>query len=117
MISSEHRYRSYIATKPDDSFWLTAHQNIESALNVDLLAFQQRLRVQGATLTNWTFKELAIKGVVSWRFGSHYKVNLGVLNMIGLSPEDYLDRIGYRGGEIGYFSDNDCVFIQMDWVY
>ena len=117
VISSEHRYRSYIATKPDDSFWLTAPQNIESALNVDLLAFQQRLRVQGATLTNWTFKELAIKGVVSWRIGSHYKVNLGVLNMIGISPEDYLDRIGYRGGEIGYFSDNDCVFIQMDWVY
>ena len=117
IIGTEHRFSSLLGTKTEDSFWLTAPQVFESALMFDLLMMQQRLGLQSSVLSNWTFGELAVKSEMRWRFGNHYRMSFGMLNMIGQAPEDYGDRIGYRGGEIGYFSNSDTVFFQLDWVY
>lgn len=113
-LTSEHRVQ--FIHQDVQPLWLTQKIMLESAFSSQSSYIQNRLLFKNIALYNWSFKEAFGLGEIKWKFNDSWSVELGGVVLFGQAPEDFNQRIGYTGGQIGYFSDNDGLYINANWI-
>jgi len=116
LLSAEGRYTRY--TDAPDLLVLMRESQVDIGGLARVSALSDRLILLAAGMFVPAHGEFLARPEVRYRSTDQLEIGLGAVVIGGpdAPPTTLREAMGYDGGPMSYFGENDCVFVQLQWI-
>jgi hypothetical protein len=116
MLSLESRYTRILT--PPEALVLMREEQLELGGMVRWTTLQDRLTLLGAAMLEPQHGEYLARPEVRYRASDALELGLGAVWLGGsaATPDTLQEAMVYEAGPMAYFSENDCLFVQLQWI-
>jgi hypothetical protein len=116
MLSLESRYTRILT--PPEALVMMREEQLELGGMVRWTTLQDRLTLLGAAMLEPQHGEYLARPEVRYRASDTLQLGLGAVWLGGsaATPDTLQEAMVYEAGPMAYFSENDCLFVQLQWI-
>jgi hypothetical protein len=115
-VSIESRWTHLL--EPPENLSMISEDTIDIGGTIRASLAADRINLMAAGLLSPTFNEWMARPEVQWRVSDPFQLSIGAILIDGPepSPVSLRQALGYTGGPLTMFADNDLGFVSLRWI-